>query len=1056
MFLALSIPDIIQYTNYAFIAILVLGALIGFGRGMFKSVYYLVIFIAMALLSWFVIAPLIVNSLLDWELNRTIGGIYITSLRESMPQIMGAINEDYAVLMTEGTETYTLVMGLVTMIVKIMFTISMIILTMTGLKLIFGIIYMIIAPKNKDKDGKPVKKSFGSRFGGLLVGTVHAFLLLLLLSIPISGISEIGSQISQIQESNQEEVEYKVVSSGDKILLLSSTNTYQKELASTNSTLSELSPYFSIYRSSMFGKVFNKIQVSSRPVDEKLFDAVLTLDYNDKKICLTNDIIVGMDIYNSLNSEVDGKWTLDAILSVDSDKLKDVAQKLGDLGLINALVPIGFEVVLKTDMVKGDLATVLKDVDSDKIIGDIKKINLNDDIVNLGLSLISLGKSGIIDVTKAGKTDEDGNSISLVEILNGLDSELVTEGFEQIGKVEIFNVIGDIGLRYLATAQFMSKYLESAGMTSSEVNFQGVTLNDNLAKLGDVIVAIQGLNLTQEDLKNIDLSKFSEAQTDKLVDALYGLSLFEKNTELLAAVVREEFFPKDYKALLPRREMKKDDMKSVIKIAKVIMTGENIASGNISIETLLSSENVSVIVSEAKDSEYVAEIINGAGEVVLDTLCSTFNFDKELLNTEGVDWVDELEPLSDLMSIASEIGISFTGGSSSVKVEDLTDEQISSFAEAVFESKIMSQNTEIILTMIKKYVPETYANLIPKSLSSSKEFESFLKIAKTASKTTSGGQIDLTQINKEELTDAVSGLSGEQVNSLLTGIIDSTGLIDTTNLELPEIDTSTEAGVQEVQKLLEAVETISSVKDVSDLKDMAEDEIENITSSKVATSVVVELLTQETSEGGSLSGFITLDGIESDEWVDSEEGSGELKKLLDATAVLMDDNGQVDMSVEKITSLSDDDIATLTDSKVITNSLDENLNDIIANEITSTFDQEKYGYELNLGKVEVKEGESASQVWAEEITTVKSVVEMSSNIEETDLSDAETAKNIGELLDASKESQILGGSTVSIADSILKDAYSGLEGYDAPEVDENTNFAEEFAKLQALLAAQGE
>ena len=1051
MFLSVSIPDIIQYTNYAFIAILVLGALIGFGRGMFKSIYYLVIFVAMALLSWFVIAPAIINSLLDWELNRNLFGVYVTSLRESMPQIMGAINEDYAVLMEEGTETYTLVLGVVTMIVKIGFTISMIILTMTGLKLIFGLIYLIIAPRSKDKNGNKVKKTFGSRFGGMIIGTVHAFLLLLLLSIPISGISQIGNEISKIEESKTEEVEYKVINDGNKLILLSNT----KELDSVSSTLDKISPYFSVYRSSIYGKIFSKIQVSSRPVDEKLFDTVLTVDYNDKKISLSNDIVMGMEIYNSLKDEIDGKWTLEAILSVDSDKLKEAAQKLGDLNLINAIVPITAEVILKTDIIKGDFAETLKSVDADKIISDLKKINLNDDVVNLGMSLISLGKSGIIEITKAGKEDEDGNKITLIEILNKLDSDLVTEGFEKIGGVEIFNVVGDIGLRYLATAKFMEKYLESAGMTSNDIDFNGVKLNDNLANLGNVIVAIQGLNMSQEDLKKIDLSKYSDSQTDALVDALYSLSLLSHNTELLAAVVREEFLPEEYRVLLPRREMKSADMKGVIKIAKVMLTGENIVSGNISMDTLLNKDNIEVIVQEAHNSEYINDMINGAGTVLIDTICSNLNIPSDEFNVEGINWADELEPLSNLVTIAGDLGISFTGGSTSLSFEELTDEQISDFANAVFESNVMSQNTELILSLVRKYVPESYANLIPKSLGSAKEFESFLKIAKTASKTTTGGQIDLSKLDTDELADAVSGLTGEQVTSLITGIIDTTGLIDTTTLNLPEIDTSTEEGVQEVQKLLEAVDTISSVSSVSDLKDLAGDEIENITSSKFATTVVVELLTQETQEGGSLNGFLVLDGISDDEWVDTEEGSGELKKLVDATNVLMDDSGNVDMSVEKISSLTDEQIATLTDSKVITNSLDENLNDIIANEITNTFDQDKYGYELNLGKVEVGEGESASQVWAEEIAVVRDVVEMSSNIEETDLSNEDTARSIGELLDASKESQILGGSTVSIADSILKDAYSGIEGYEAPEVDENTNFAEEFAKLQALLAAQG-
>lgn len=1053
MFLAMNATDFIQYTNYAFIGILVIGALMGLWRGLFKSIYYLVVFVGMALLAWFVLSPLIIDSLLDWNLNITISGVTITSIRASMPEIMSLFNSDYASLMVEGTETYTLMMGLMTMIVRIVFTISVIILTMTGLKLIFAIIYKIIAPKNKDKDGNPVKMSFGSRMGGLVVGAVHAFLLLLLLAIPISGISEIGSKVSEISQNNNntEEVEYKVLTDGSRIILLSN----RENLASTNDTLKTISPYFSIYRSSVYGKVFSYVKMNNRPLDEKLFDTVLSVDYNNKKISLTKDIIVGIDIYNTLNKEVDGKWSLEAIVNIDEAILNGAAQKLGDLGLINALVPIAAEVVLKTDAFKKQLGPTIEEVNADKVIQDLKAINLNDDIVNLGLSLVSIGKSGILEISKVNKEDEEGHKVTLVEVLNKLDSKLIDEGFKKVGDVEIFNVVGDIGLKYLANAQFMNKYLESAGMTSSDLNFEGVSLSDNLANLGGVIIAIQGLNMSDEDMKKIDLSKYSEAQTDKLVDALYNLSLLSKNTELLAAVVREEFFPAEYKALLPRKEMTAKDMKSVIKVAKVMLTGENIVSGNITIESLLNKDTIDTIVSEATNSEYVAEIINGAGSILIDTLCESLHIEPEAINLEGVNWVEELEPLTELIDIAQEIGIDITKGTASnIKIEDLTEEQINKFAVAVFESKVMSQNTELILNMIKKNIPESYSSLIPTKLASSDEFIGLLKLAKTASKTMSGGKIDLTNLDTDDIADAVSSLNGEQIESLITGIIDSTGLIDVSNLDLPNIDTSTAEGIEEVQKLLGAVETISSVSGVSDLKDLAEEEIENITSSKVATSVVVELLTQETQEGGSLSGFITLDGISEDEWADSEEGSGELKKLMDATSVLMDDKGEIDMSVDKISSLTDEDISTLTDSKVITNSLSENLNDIIADEITSTFDQEKYGYELNLGTVEVKEGENAGEVWAQEVTVIRDVVEMSSNIEETDLSDESTAQNIGQLLDAGKDSQILGDSVVSIADSILQDAYAGIDGYDAPTVDENTNFTEEFAILQALLAAQ--
>ena len=76
---------------------------------------------------------------------------------------------------------------------------------------------------------------------------------------------------------------------------------------------------------------------------------------------------------------------------------------------------------------------------------------------------------------------------------------------------------------------------------------------------------------------------------------------------------------------------------------------------------------------------------------------------------------------------------------------------------------------------------------------------------------------------------------------------------------------------------------------------------------------------------------------------------------------------------------------------------------------------------------------------------------MSLKLDELDLSDKETATEIGNLLDTTKNSQVLGEATKEIASKVLEEAYKGIEGHEAPEITDSINYAEEFAKLQELL-----
>ena len=145
----MDIQTIVSYLDIAFIAILVLGGLIGFKRGIFKSTYSLIVFVVLITFGW-ILSKSFVNVILDASVNMSLGdGLYITTLRESLPDLVSSINEDFGALMVEGTEAYTVVLELFGMIARIIFMVVWLILMATVLKFIFWIIYLIVKPKKR-------------------------------------------------------------------------------------------------------------------------------------------------------------------------------------------------------------------------------------------------------------------------------------------------------------------------------------------------------------------------------------------------------------------------------------------------------------------------------------------------------------------------------------------------------------------------------------------------------------------------------------------------------------------------------------------------------------------------------------------------------------------------------------------------------------------------------------------------------------------------------------------------------------------------------------------
>lgn len=1033
----MNIPEIIQILNYVFIGLLVLGALIGFKRGIFKSVYNLIVFLGLLVVG-LVLSSNVANIILTTDVNMNIGDVYVTNLKDSLPALVASINPDLENLVVEGSEVYTVALEIFSMISKMVFIIIWLLLMFTIFKFIFWIIYLIVKPRKRDENGKRVKKTFSSRLIGGLIGACHISLLILIFCIPVAGVCSLGNQLMALEANDAEEVTYTAIPTNDGKVALLSNNVKELETEAEEN-------YFSIYRESSFGKFCGMIKIDGVGVDEKLFDQMFTFEYNATEVHLVTELAVVTNIYKELNEETGGEITLENILAIKSERLYEIVDEMATLDLISVAIPVGAEFLLNSESFNSQYGELLENINAKDLVENLKATDFNKDISNLGKGFVDIAKSGILS---ALNSEED---TSLFEMLASIDEATFEEACKKIGDVELLNLFGEVGLGYIVKSPAIQKYVEAAGITIEDINIDNIKFGDEIASLGGIVSAVKHLGL--ENAEDLDLSNIEDEKINELIDALYEVDLFNKNTKLVVSVVKEELLPEDYKDILPAKEMNATDLKAVARVAKSLISATSSEEGEgLDINELLSEENIKAFEEEGAKSEFLKEVVDGAGKLMVDIICDSFGIAESEINLDGVVWVDELRGFKNVLNACEKLGIDLTGMSGeSIDIANFTNEQIDEFASAVFSSKFMKQNTNVLLTVIKQAAGEELETYIPKQLNSKDELVSFIKLARTIMKNSSESGFDITNIDSEELADALSGMDSESLNGLISGIVEGSGAIkDTSNLNIPEIDLSTEEGKAELKQTIEAMETISELEDITSIKDLTTEQITSITSSKVASSIVAGVLVEQTQAGGALSGFISTEGISDEEWADNENGDGELKKLLDAAAVLMDDNGSVNLNTSTITGLTEEDIVTITSSKVITNSLENNLNNYIEETVSSTFG-DQYDFELNLGEVKASDGQTTQEAWAEEITTIKEVVTVTENLDEIDLSDAETANKVGELLNTSKDSQILGDATIDIATTVLNEAYSGIDGHDAPVVTETTDFIAEFAKLQELL-----
>ena len=189
----MNIQELTQYINIGIFVFVGFFALIGFLRGTYKSVYYLIA-TAIVFVGAYLFMGVYIKAMLSFNMqpfNLSVSGVEVKTLNQFIPDFISMQVPNAASLMEQDTMVKELVFSLTTMLIKFVYLIVIVILSITLFKLFTDIFWWIIFKPKKKKGEKRKKKTFVSRLGGAGIGTLKGAFYLLLLCFPLAGVVSI-------------------------------------------------------------------------------------------------------------------------------------------------------------------------------------------------------------------------------------------------------------------------------------------------------------------------------------------------------------------------------------------------------------------------------------------------------------------------------------------------------------------------------------------------------------------------------------------------------------------------------------------------------------------------------------------------------------------------------------------------------------------------------------------------------------------------------------------------------------------------------------------------
>ncbi len=496
MFLAMDLSFLSQL-NLIFYVIIGLAVLMGFLRGMKKTLFS---FITMVI--FYVVFFLTINSIVNvlWSMNMPWLGQVLGNVDSSLSGFT-SFEDSYGLLIEFGlgdtldlagssAEVTALLIGLVQFVLKIVWTILYFTVILVLYKLICLIIRAIFL---KSKKGESKNRGFGALFGALN-GLLAVFVFLIMLGGIIS-VTESAILLLESSDTPTEQAyigQFRGFDENMTVIPLAETE-------DLNQYTEDLQDMVDGFYGNIFVQLADRITTPSSinsdvevPLYLDLFDRVLSFEYKESSIGLRYELAVFSEAATYLlNSDF---MDTNEITDITGDEIRGVFSELSHSVLIVNLVPVAIE--MGADYFEMDLGITTT---------DLYAINFEEE----------LGDIGAI----AG---------SLFDILNGAgvlsgDGEIDPTEITPASVRELFGDIGDSEVMVLVTENLLIPMLEEqeGGFflnLPAEINIE-----DEYEALGEIFASIVDLDIAFDELADADvgvlLSAVSEIDLLILLDS---------------------------------------------------------------------------------------------------------------------------------------------------------------------------------------------------------------------------------------------------------------------------------------------------------------------------------------------------------------------------------------------------------------------------------------------------------------------------------------------------------------------------------------------------------
>ncbi len=896
MTLPFTTQDFIMYFNIAVIAIMALFAIIGFLRGTFKSIYYLIATLIIFIGGWF-LADTICNILLDldlgsfnqsFEINETT--YELTSIRELLTNIIkdqlfgGTIPEDSLVL--------ACIFALIIMVARVIYFIILIVLSFTIFKILFDIIWLIIKPRRKNKEGKRIKPGTLSRLGGLGIGALKGLMYTLLICFLFAGVASIAGNLKEMRTESEETTDtYTVIIIDGTATLVKLSTGEEDNLNNTIDEYGEIINMLDAYHNTIAGQVFGSIKISDSSLDEYVFDGLFSLKIEngaDKY-----DIKLRKELEHAANALIkigglSSDFSMEKLAAIDRNILEEVVDELTSLELINVAVPVGIEIILANE-------ALLENIENENLRNTVKT------------SLSSMkGLDYMAEIKEVGYAFVD--VVQLLEFAEGkldidflaLDADIVESIFDRISKLGIVDAVAPLLVEYLCSMETIQQSFDDLNINLDELlnpqkydpNAEAIKWSDEISNIGKVYKAFRNLGLKTEDFENMNFA-FTDEQinaVDDLVDTIFNSKVVSKAVPVLVDFGKSKM-PDNYATIIEIEDDVNwsDELKPLLKSALVLFSSGIFTSEGEMMDRLAALEDTKIdqISEYFSESNIIKKNLNALIDKILgpqdnaDGTSSDGIFGEITLS--ALDSPDEWTKLeiSSIFKAVKEIATCGIIGSDDILTSfgELSNDNIDNISTHLGNSKFIRKNLSNILKFLIEGMATNEETLTLVSLEEEEwtklELSSIFKALQSMA--TSG-------ILNSEGTEGIKNLSDATIDELGTNISSSkfltrnlTEIMDMllANIELGDgieihgFENAEDWTKTEIVSLLKGARLIVNyTEDLTEIVNLSEDELDILMDSKLISDTLISFIKAYAQEGKPLEVIKGINLIADDEWND--------------------------------------------------------------------------------------------------------------------------------------------------------------------------------------------